>query len=106
MVTFLGKTRKVTSCRATPDEVDFVFDWIPASAGMTTGDYFTEYLKPAAYLIVQFRFAFLQLLIIGIRFTLDLAGDLLQPLLVFPCASLITTMPFMVGEILVVGVPL
>jgi hypothetical protein len=23
LVTFLGKTRKVTSCRATPDEVDF-----------------------------------------------------------------------------------
>jgi len=32
-VTFLGKTRKVTSCRAAPGEV--VFDWIPAFAGMT-----------------------------------------------------------------------
>ena len=73
---------------------------------MTTGDYFTKYLKPAVYLIVQFRLAFLQLRIIGIRFMLDLAGHLFQPSLVLPCTLLITTMPFMVGEILVVGVPL
>ena len=63
-------------------------------------------LKPAVYLVVQFRFAFLQLGIVGIRFTLDLASDLLQPSLALPCTVLITTMPFMVGEILVIGVPL
>ena len=39
LVTFLGKTRKVTSCRSTAGGFDFCFNWIPVATGMT--GYFT-----------------------------------------------------------------
>src|SRR5674476_538886 len=65
-----------------------------------------NFLKPAVHLVVQLRLALLQLGTIDSRFTLDLVGRLLQPPLTLPATALITAMPFMIGEVLVVGIPL
>ena len=61
--------------------------------------------KPTTHHIVHLRFTLFQLGAVDGGFAFDFVGHRYQPALIFPAAIFIAAMPFVTGEVLIVGIP-